>query len=121
MSSFGYKHTIIRKTVDIGKNLLLLANRVADALLKILLLGTYQDKPSLYHLVYYLDEFAFRFNRKTSRSCGFLFYRIIRQTVNIVPIWGQDIRVGVEDKLYPHDLVLVVIKRISLLSFRNLR
>ena len=30
---------------------------------------------------YYLDEFTFRFNRRTSRSRGLLFYRLLRQAV----------------------------------------
>ncbi len=29
------------------------------------------------HLDYYLDEFTFRFNRRTSRSRGLLFYRLM--------------------------------------------
>lgn len=93
LPSFGYKHTIIRKTADIGKNLLPLTNRVT-ALLKRWLLGTHQGKPSLSHLDYYLDEFVFRFNRRTSRSRGLLFYRLIQQAVNIAPVKGQDIRGG---------------------------
>jgi transposase-like protein len=91
LSSSGYRHNIIRKTADVGKNLLPLANRVT-ALLKRWLIGTHQGKPSSIHLDYYLDEFVFRFNRRTSRSRGLLFYRLIQQAVNITPVKGQDIR-----------------------------
>ena len=93
LPSSDYTRTIIRKTADVGKNLLPLANRVAS-LLKRWLVGTHQGKPSPSHLAYYLDEFVFRFNRRTSRSRGKLFYRLIQQAVNIGPIKGEEIRGG---------------------------
>jgi hypothetical protein len=34
---------------------------------------------------YYLDEYTFRFNRRTSRSRGLLFYRLIEQAVMTAP------------------------------------
>jgi len=91
LSSCDYKHTVIRKTADIGENLLPLANIVAS-LLKRWLQGTLQGSPRASYLEYYLDEFVFRFNRRTSRSRGLLFYRLINQAVSIAPIKGQDIR-----------------------------
>jgi transposase-like protein len=90
LSSSGYKHTVIRKTADVGENLLPFANRVA-ALLKRWLLGTHQGSPRPSHLEYYLDEFVFRFNRRTCRSRGKLFYRLIQQAVQIEPIKGEEI------------------------------
>jgi hypothetical protein len=36
-------------------------------------------------LDYYLDEFAFRFNRRTSRHRGKLFYRLVEQAVALPP------------------------------------
>ena len=90
LSTTGYSRTIIRETSEVGKNLLPLANRVI-ALLKRWLIGTHQGKPSSFHLDYYLDEFVFRFNRRTSRSRGLLFSRLIQQAVNIQPISNQDI------------------------------
>ena len=91
LSASGYKHRIIRKTADIGENLLPLANRVT-ALLKRWLLGTHQGAPRSSHLAYYLDEFVFRFNRRTSRSRGLLFYRLVQQAANATPVKIQDIR-----------------------------
>lgn len=93
LSSARYSHTIIRETAEVGKNLLPLANRVV-ALLKRWLIGTHQGKPSASHLSYYLDEFVFRFNRRTSKSRGLLFYRLLEQAVNIDPLKDQDIRGG---------------------------
>jgi len=49
------------------------------------LLGTHQGAVSRAHLDYYLDEFTFRFNRRTVRHRGKLFYRLVQQTVAIGP------------------------------------
>lgn len=38
------------------------------------------------HLDYYLDEYTFRFNRRTSRSRGLLFYRLMQQAVVMPPV-----------------------------------
>lgn len=85
LSSSGFKHKIIRKTADVGKNLLPLANIVAS-LLKRWLQGTHHGAPHPSHLDYYLDEFVFRFNRRTSRSRGLLFYRLVQQAVTLSPV-----------------------------------
>ena len=37
------------------------------------------------HLGYYLDEFTFRFNRRSSASRGKLFYRLVQQAVQTDP------------------------------------
>lgn len=55
-------------------------HRIA-ALLKRWLLGVHQGAVSGKHLDYYLDEYTFRFNRRTSRSRGMLFYRLMQQAV----------------------------------------
>ena len=59
-------------------------HRVA-ALLKRWLPGTHQGAVGKSHLNYYLDEFTFRFNRRTSRSRGLLFYRLLQQAVVTAP------------------------------------
>ena len=38
------------------------------------------------HLDYYLDEFTFRFTRRTSQSRGLLFYRLMQHAVEITPV-----------------------------------
>lgn len=85
LSKCGYNHEIIRKEVAIGKNLLPKVNLVAS-LLKRWLLGTYQGRVEPSYLDYYLDEFTFRFNRRTSLSRGKLFYRLVQQAVTIAPV-----------------------------------
>jgi transposase-like protein/ribosomal protein L37AE/L43A len=93
LSSKGYKHIVVRKNADVGDNLLPLANRVV-ALLKKWLVGTHQGAVCSSHIDYYLDEFTFRFNRRTSRYRGKLFYRLIQQAVSIEPFIAKKIRGG---------------------------
>ena len=59
-------------------------HRVAS-LLKRWLLGTHQGAVGHSYLDYYLDEFTFRFNRRTSRSRGKLFHRLMQQAVATEP------------------------------------
>ena len=65
-------------------------HRVAS-LLKRWLLGTHQGAVQLHHLDDYLDEYTFRFNRRTSRSRGMLFYRLLEQAVITEPVTYRDI------------------------------
>jgi len=43
------------------------------------------------HLPSYLDEFVFRFNRRSSRSRGMLFYRVLELAVAHDPVRYQDL------------------------------
>jgi len=65
-------------------------NRVSS-LLKRWLLGTHQGSVLPHQLDYYLDEYTFRFNRRTSRSRGLLFYRLLEQAVVTEPITYREI------------------------------
>lgn len=58
---------------------------MVDSLVKRWINGTHQGNVSPKHLPYYLDEFAFRFNRKLSTYRGKLFYRLIQQAVSTQP------------------------------------
>jgi len=55
------------------------------SLLKRWLLGTHQGSVTADHLDAYLDEFAFRFNRRHSRRRGMLFYRLLEHAVVTAP------------------------------------
>jgi len=90
LSKLGYGHPIARPTAEVGDNLLPLANRVAS-LLKRWLLGTHQGAVQSTYLDYYLDEFTFRFNRRTSGSRGLLFYRLVQQAVELAPVPAKEI------------------------------
>jgi len=84
LGALGYTHEVVRPTAEIGEDLLPHCHRVAS-LLKRWMLGTHQGAISHEHLSYYLDEYTFRFNRRTSRHRGKLFYRLIQQAVMIEP------------------------------------
>ena len=67
-------------------------HRIAS-LLKRWLFGTHQGAASGEHLDYYLDEYTFRFNRRTSKARGMLFYRLLQHAVEIAPVpYNQLIR-----------------------------
>ena len=64
---------------------------MVDSLVKRWLNGTHQGKVSPKHLLHYLDEFAFRFNRKLSTYRGKLYYRLIQQAVDTQPVPFNDL------------------------------
>jgi transposase-like protein len=86
----GYHHQVIRTSAVVGANLLPRANRVA-ALLQRWLLGTHQGAVRMEHLDDYLDEFTFRFNRRTSGSRGLLFQRLVEQALVLAPVRGDEL------------------------------
>jgi transposase-like protein len=65
-------------------------HRVAS-LVKRWILGTHHGSVQPEHLDAYLDEFVFRFNRRTSGSRGLLFYRLLQQTVITDPYTYADV------------------------------
>jgi|SRR3989344_1969042 len=88
----GYHHVVVDKEkADVGENLTPLAHRVAS-LLKRWLLNTHQGGVQHTHLAYYLDEYTFRFNRRTSRSRGMLFYRLMQQALAVEPIPASQLK-----------------------------
>ena len=58
---------------------------MVGSLLNRWLTGTLHYAVSHEHLAYFLDEYTFRFNRRTSNSRGLLFYRLLEQAVNTDP------------------------------------
>jgi transposase-like protein/ribosomal protein L37AE/L43A len=82
--------TVLRGKRKEASRLLPRVHRVAS-LLKRWFLGTHQGAVSHQHLAYYLDEFTFRFNRRTSRSRGKLFYRLVQQAVATEPTTYRNI------------------------------
>lgn len=85
LRDLGYNHEVIPSASAAGENWLPRVNIVAS-LLKRWLLGTHQGAVRPSHLDYYVDEFTFRFNRRTSRSRGMLFYRLLQQAVAMEPV-----------------------------------
>jgi len=92
IGSRGYTHgkTVLSSTNDPAHVAMPAVHRVAS-LLKRWLLGTHQGSVRPEHLQAYLEEFTFRFNRRTSRSRGLLFYRLLEQAVTANPLPWADI------------------------------
>ena len=85
METQGYLHERIPGESVAVEELLPRVHRVAS-LLKRWLLGTHQGGIQAHKdLDPYLEEFSFRFNRRTSRERGKLFYRLIEQAVRTAP------------------------------------
>jgi transposase-like protein len=80
----GFKHRprVISGSSKTASALLPRVRRVAS-LFKRWLLGTHQGALSREQLDSYLDEFTFRFNRRTSRYRWKLFYRLVAQAVAV--------------------------------------
>jgi transposase-like protein len=85
LKRLGFAHQVVRQDESVGENLLPRCHRVAS-LLKRWLLGTHQGYVSPEHLDYYLDEYTFRFNRRTSTYRGLLFYRLLQQAMATGPV-----------------------------------
>lgn len=82
----GYRHdpVVIRRSSETASKLLPRVHRVVS-LFKRWLLGTLHGRFGPDYLEYYLDEFTFRFNRRTSASRGKLFHRLLQQAVQVPP------------------------------------
>lgn len=103
LKALGYEHEVLSKTADIGENLLPLCHREAS-LIKRWLGGTHQGATSQEHLAYYLDEYTFRFNRRTSRSRGLLFYSLLQNAVALEPVRYNDIALSIRGRKRNHHM-----------------
>ncbi|CAN5782016.1 hypothetical protein BH18ACT13_BH18ACT13_07570 [soil metagenome] len=56
------------------------------------LLGTHRGAVRAHQLDSYLDEFTFRFNRRSSRQCSLLFYRPFEQAVQVDHVPAGEIK-----------------------------
>jgi transposase-like protein len=99
----GYVHrrTILSSSGDPAHVLMPAVHRIA-ALLKRWLLGTHQGAVRNKYLDYYLDEYTFRFNRRSSRARGLLFYRLVQQAVQVDHISRSQIVLG--DPVVNHNM-----------------
>ena len=92
LKELGYEH---ERTVMLGSDIaahvsMAGVHRVAS-LIKRWILGTHHGSIQPEHLDAYLDEFVFRFNRRSSASRGMLFYRLLQQSVITQPVTYRDI------------------------------
>lgn len=105
LEAAGYQHeatVLLGQGKDAATQLLPRVHRLAS-LLKRWLLGTHQGSVANEYLDYYLDEFTFRFNRRTSKSRGKLFYRLLQQAVQVDPVTHQKLKDEANTKREKHN------------------
>lgn len=105
LAKHGYNHErrsqrATRAAGDDPNQLLPGPHRVAS-LVKRWLLGTHQGSVHGAHLIHYLNEFVFRFNRRQSRSRGMLFYRVLELAIKHKPVRYQDLIVARRPRSVP--------------------
>ena len=93
----GYLHraTVVSTSWDPADPSMPGVHRIAS-LLKRWILGTHQGSVDPVHLQSYLEEFTFRFNRRSSGSRGLVFRRLLEQAVVTVPVTDADMTHGYE-------------------------
>ncbi len=91
LNNIGYEHKIQKSVVKDGEEEVLPSVHRIASLLKRWLIGTHQSYLNKNKLGYYLDEYVFRYNRRTSTSRGLLFLRLIEQAVITNPVSYKEI------------------------------
>jgi len=105
IDGLGYVHDrrsqrAARRRGEDPAELLPAVHRIAS-LAKRWLLGTHQGSVDEAHLPSYLNEFVFRFNRRTSRSRGLVFYRVLELAVTHQPVRYRDLIIEPTPKKNP--------------------
>jgi len=90
LEGYDQRPVVLKRQAQDASALLPGVHRVAS-LLKRWLMGTHHGAVRHAHLDYYLDEFTFRFNRRTSGSRGKLFYRLVQQAASVEPVPYSDL------------------------------
>lgn len=85
IKSLGYGHEVAVKGDEELAEIVLPKCHLVVSLLKRWILGTLQGNVGCGHLQDYLNEFTFRFNRRSSKSRGLLFYRLAELAVATAP------------------------------------
>lgn len=95
LEQFGYIHERV-KLSDSGEpaHVSMPGVHRISSLLKRWILGTHQGSISSKHLDNYLDEYTFRFNRRTSRARGLLFYLLLEQAVQVPVVTYKEMTSG---------------------------
>jgi len=91
-SSYTHHPIVASRTSD--KDSVLPGVHLVASLVKRLILGTFQGRFGPEHLQSYLDEYVFRFNRRTSRNIGKKFMRMAQQINSSSKIIYKQIRGG---------------------------
>jgi transposase-like protein len=95
LSNQGYSHkrTILSGSDDPAHESMPGVHQVAG-LLKRWIMGTHHGAILPIHLQSYLEEFTFRFNRRTSRNRGLVFRRLLEQASITEPVTEADVLHG---------------------------
>ncbi len=95
VQKLGYTHRkIVQAATDDPAHMLLPGVHRVASLFKRWILGTHQGSVGSAHVQSYLEEFTFRFNRRTSRSRGLVFRRLLEQMVATAPVTEADVTHG---------------------------
>lgn len=95
LQSKGFAHkTIIQSKADEQESVLPGVHLVTS-LLKRVMLGTFQGRFDPQYLQRYLDEYVFRFNRRTCKTVGKRFWRIMQQAVQAPPVSRKELMLAV--------------------------
>ena len=98
LHSLGYVHErAVQLGSDVAPHVSMAGVHRVSSLIKRWALGTHHGSIQPEHLDAYLDEFVFRFNRRTSSSRGMLFYRLMQQAVVTDPVTYHDIVLASEE------------------------
>ncbi len=92
LKDLGYLHNkIVMLGSDVPAHISMAGVHRVAALIKRWILGTHHGSVQPGQLDAYLDEFVFRFNRRTSGSRGLLFYRLLQQAMVTAPVTYEDV------------------------------
>ena len=88
LADIGYIHEIVEHQ---DMEALLPHVHTVISLIKRWIMGTLQGSFSGEHLLYYFDEYTFRFNRRNIKSRGLLFCRLLQNAVHLEPVTYKSI------------------------------
>ncbi len=95
-----HHHQVFQNKAD-DKDSVLSGVHLVASLVKRMMLGTHQGRFDPQYLQNYLDEYVFRFNRRTSNFVGKKFMRIAQQVISSTRITWQQIKTDTTLNLSP--------------------
>ena len=90
----GFLHETVIQSKIKDKKSVLPGVHLVTSLFKRVILGTFQGRFDPQYLQRYLDEYVFRFNRRTCRSIGKRFWRIMQQAAVSDPITWRGLMIA---------------------------
>ena len=87
-----HHHKVLQNKAD-DKDSVLPGVHLVASLVKRVILGTHQGRFGPQYLQNYLDEYVFRFNRRTSHFVGKKFMRIVQQIISSTKITWRQVKV----------------------------